>query len=321
MYNQEIKERYLAAVAAKSSQREVMDLQRIFDHTESPESAIQKDIVQMTKDEAVNAVVSMNINETSSVRSALSYLKNYARWCQEARVFENVDAGILSVNVADIDLSSGLSMVLFRDDRALLSALRQVMPFDEGRFEIPGMILSWLGLSRAEIDSLKDEQVDLDARTIRDPSGNIIVHGFSDEIHEALDQYVRCRVRYIVGGRGGKPYPMYKDFTFDRFLKRFYAPDSTKKKKAVSAGDVQSLLNRRNEEYEALGNPPRLTLRNAWRSGCFYRLWQVEKTGVDVCAPKNKEILESITRKLKARRDVVNTYQAYKKGFRLSVDT
>ena len=321
MYNQEIKERFLndrdSAVPKKSASRII----GIFKDLADLEEKLGKDLVSFTPDEVDAAVSHLLIVETGTLRNILALLRKYAVWCSRTRVLPVADNGFLILTESDIDLAPNQRRMLFKDERVLLSALRQVMPFDEGRPEIPAMLLSWLGLSRTEIDLLKDDWVDLDARTIQGPSGNIIVNGFSDEIHEALNQYVRCKVRYVVGGRGGKPYPLYKDFTFDTFLKQFYSPNSTKTVKALTVNAVQSTLNQKNQKYENLGNPPRLTLTNAWNSGCYYRLWEIEKTGVDICAPSQLERFNAVTREIKARQDAVNTYQVYKRAFHLSVDT
>lgn len=311
MYNEDIKRRFLEEYQhTKLDRRSEWIFEKISD---GYESIHDKDIAELSYEEAKTAVEKMGIEEIATIRTVISVARAYSEWCQENRIFSNIPDGFKKLSAKDIDLSKALKEILFKDDTDLIQSIQEVRNLDDGFVDVVVLALCWVGLTREEISALRDKDVDLKDRIIYGTTGEIIALGFSDTICDALQRYVKCRVS--TRGNGLTTMQVVKDFSVNSFLKKMCPENSKKFGTEYSRVQIASQVNKLAVRYEELGHPRRHTITNVWRSGRFHKLWKIEQTGVDVCDSKNRPVVEQVFRNRKNYYNAVRMYKWYRQAF------
>ena len=275
-----------------------------------------KDIAQMDIQDAIEATQELGIKSTPTVRNTLASTRKYAQWCVYNETFPDCGNGFCDIKTADVEYSSPRVFFLNEDD--LLTSLHQVCEFDEGKSEIPYMILCWLGLSKDSIIDLKSSQVDLEKGIIYAGDGSVLVRGISERLREALSEYASCKS--ATRQFGAVQRTVVKDMGTDRFLRKMISPNPSSKNTGAGLPykiDVlDTLVSRLNVKYaEQHHEKDKITPKNAMDSGRLFRLFMTEcEIGDDVTSARNKKFFDNvmhITEKSR-RKDYVNMYKKYK---------
>ena len=164
MHNHEVKERFLIEYSSGGSN--VKNIRGRFEDISQAEQLMSKDIAEMTKEEAISAINRLEFLEMGTAEGFLAVTKMYTRWCQKNEIFENIAGGFLQVSLNDIDPSVSMSKMFFRDEHDFLYSMRKVREFDELQNDVVALIFAWLGLSLDEALSIRENDIDFDARKI-----------------------------------------------------------------------------------------------------------------------------------------------------------
>ena len=312
MYNENIKRRFLDENKdyISKNRTKVWVFDALCSNYELPH---KKDIAEMTRGEALEALETLEVDEISYMRTTISFLRKYVDWCKKEHVFTNIPGGFSLITVDDIDFGKVLGKILFKDDIDLIESIKEVRTLDDGYSDVAILALSWIGLTREEISALRDNDVDLEDRIIYGKSGEIIAMGFSDLICDVLQRYVKCRVSSR--GNGLTEMEVIKDLSVNSFLKKMCPRGSKKFGTEYSNVQIASQVNKLAVKYEELGHPRRHTITNVWRSGCFHKLWEIEQTGVDVSARENRPVVEQVFRNKKNYDNALRMHGWYKQAF------
>ena len=287
----------------------------VFNKIASYEEECRLDIAQMDQGHCVAAVHAMGIAESATVKSAISMLRQYSKWCKKNKVFVNVSDGIFEVSPEDIRLIEPLEQSLFKDDIDLVESIKKVLPIDAGYIEYPVFCLNWIGLNNVEIIALRDNDVDLDDRIIYGQDGSILTSGFSDTVCDTLKRYCACK--YSVRTKGSGTVQAVKDTSVGSFLKRMVLVGIEEFGKEYSLAAVNNQCSRMAKKYQALGYPRRHTYQNVWRSGRYHELYRIEQSGVAVCDHTNQSLVEDVFRQKKGYYNAIKMYKVYKEAFNL----
>jgi len=313
MFNQEIKEKFL--VESTLSAQDKNSARGLFNISEPFETSVQKDIVQMNSLEASHIVTAMKIRELSHVYLANTVFRAYMEWCRTNSVFKNINSGFLEVCTANVDITKQIVEDLFPTDAAVFRELRKVCDFNDGYTEPAMFALAWLGLTPDESHGLLDSEIDLEHRVIYDHQGGILIPRYNDTISEVLTDYAACNVGFREHRLGART--VVKDRSVDNFLKRFGSRTSTSFGQPITKRSFGASASRLNKKYQELGNPPRFTYENVWKSGRYNAMYELESSGVDVLAPENQDLIIELFRNQKYYRGIVWFYPSYKKAFNL----
>lgn len=311
MYNEEIKQRFFKEnpeLTVKKSSRGWL-----FDALAKSESECGKDIAQMNLEETKRAISSIGIEEISSMRGYISFLRRYVKWCEDCHALSEISDGVMKVTIDDIDFTESLRRVLFKDENDLVNSIRLVRSLDEGHVDVPVLILGWIGLTRKEIAALRDRDVDLSDRVIYATDGSVLAAGLSDLVVDVLRRYRDCKKSERENGL--RTIEVFKDLSVDSFLKRMAPRGSKRLGTEYSKLQIDAQLSKLAVRYEDLGYPRRHTFTNVWRSGRFRKLWEIEQSGVDVISRENRPVVESVMRDRKNYYNAVKMYECYKKAF------
>lgn len=312
MYNSEVKERFFNEYASKGTNTAYTEAR--FEIIGNFEHLLSKDIAEMSKSEAISAINQIEFLEMGSAEAFLSHVKSYVKWCQDNKVFNSCIAGALQVSLNDLDPSTQMARVFFRDEQDFLYAIRKVREFNELQNDVIALIFGWLGLSVDEALDIRDEDIDFETRKIYDRSGVVLVPWISDEFADILQQYQRANS--AIRQNGTTTYEVIKDLSYDGFIKRICSANSDKIGTKLPARQVVSAIDRLNRQYIELGYAPRFSMRNAQRCGGLHRLWLMEQSGFDVDDKHNASTVEEVYGSSKYRK-ILWQYKHYKRAFNL----
>lgn len=310
MYNEDIKRRFIEGIESPELAKK---LRERLDKLSDLENKYGKDISEMTLEESINVANSIEFYEATTLEVWVSSVRKYVEWCKDNNTI-GYCGGFLQLSVKDIDPSIFMSKLFFRDEQDLLRSILKVREFNDGYPEVISMVLAWAGLTFSQILDLKDDGIDLESRTIKDTSGEILATGLSDWVCENIHQYIRTDS----GSRsnGTTTYEVIKDKTYDYFVKRFCTTNAKNYGERLTYSQLSSAIFKMGNQYESLGYPPRFTVINVKRSGALYRVWLLEQGGVDIEDKKNRELVERAYGEKKYLK-IAWQYKYYKKAFNL----
>lgn len=310
MYNAEIKERFLSEISETTAN----SCRSMYDNTCGFEESFGKDLSCMSKGEFLSMLNNMEFYELMTLDGFLTAQRRYAKWCVSQGFVSPEQSGILKISTDDVDPSGAMSKMFFRDEQDFLYSMRKVADFEDLQNGVIALCLGWLGLTAREAVALRDGGVDLVSRTISDPSGTVIVNGFSDNIARIFELYRATKT--ATRQNGATPYPVIKDLSHDGFIRRVCSPNSARMGDPVSERQIITYVRKINMKYIDLGYSPRFSMENAQRCGGLYRLLQLENDGVEVLNKKNAGIVEQVYGH-GVYRKIAWQYKFYKKAFNL----
>lgn len=313
MYNEEIKNRFIEEHYPSSRKGP----RSAFNRLERFESSIGKDAAEMTRAEAIVALSEIPFSNKSSIASFKSILKKYVVWCRDNAIFVEIPGGIEGLEPTQRDIRETVNELYFRDEADFLHSLKKVcqMYFVDGKISPLIAVLTWLGLKKSEIIAIEDSDVDLHKRIIHNQFGDVVAEGYSDEIAEILYLYDRCNVAERSNKNG--PYLVYKDRSRSIFVKKYQAVNSESVGETISEKNVTQAFQDLNTVYLSLGYGRRFTHSNVHLSGCLYRLYKLEESGLDVFDESNADVVCSVFRNSINYKNILWRYNAYKNAFNI----
>lgn len=312
LYNEEVKRKFLEEEAKNKVDR--VHFSSVLNAFCRFEQLDQVDIAEMCKPTIIRCLEDLGLDEIATVRAYITVGNRYVKWCRTSGCFVGASNGFDGLSVDDIDISSAIRQSFFKNEVDLINSIQAVHDLDSGYADAPVLALAWLGLTMKEVLALRDSDIDLEGRIIHLPDGNSI-NGFSDIIHDVLYRYSTCRVSSR--DKGNITQEVVKDLSIDSFIKRMIPRGSKFFGRPVSHTQVRGQLDLMITKFRQSGSTRLPTFSNVWRSGRFYKLYQVEQSGVDVFDFRNRPIIEEVFRHKKNYHDTIKMYRWYKKAFSL----
>lgn len=310
MYNQEIKEKFIKETTVNWVS--VSSLEATFKNIGVIENKKQMDFAQMQYADAVEALCNAGSMTYLSCMTLLTSARRYIKWCSKNDVFDNVSQAIKEISVDDIDISHIMAGLIFKDEDSFVHATRSMRPFDEGYYEVAVFALIWLGLDLQQIIDLKISDVDFENRVVF-INGRVFAT-MSDATYNIL--YTYNRTKSASRDSKYKPRTVYRDDSFDKFIRKFAAPTQLGVK-PLEKPQVRTAINEINNEYKEKGNEPQFTPSNISISGGLRRVFELEESGVDVFQVRNKELVINAYRAEAKLYEILWMYRNYKRAISL----
>lgn len=306
MYNPEIKERFLTEYEGNRK----IGARSNFEAIGIYEELCGKDLAEMQIYEAVEALKYIHIKTYGTAFGILSFVRSYVKWCAANSVFHNLNTGLSSLTVDDIDISDELKEMLFTSENELISAMRSVRLFDDGYYDIVVALFLWLGIPQKQITSIKINDVNL--------TDNIITFGdltipFSDSVKDVLSIYAKTKTGTRIKADGVRT--VYRDDSFDTFVRKFCPIKQLGRK--LTDSQIDDALYMLNKAYVDYGNSPRFTGGSLMQSGALRRVYELEQRGIDVFSIKNKNAVVQAYRVNAKLYSILWLYKNYKRAFNL----
>lgn len=303
MYNEEIKERYLANNEGH---------RRYLEKLNDCEGNLGIDIAQMSRSQVLDTLQKFGGYDLGTLGTIISSAKSYAKWCYDEGVFPESPYGILGISPADINPQETIRKLIFPTENSLFDEMQKYVPIYEGYIEVISCIFAWIGVP--DPLAIKESDVFIEGRKIV-MDGKVIVDGFSDDVADFLTHYKKLKSATRGSAVGG--YEVVKDRSYDTFIKRFCTIKSTKMGKKLDIRVIQSAIYKLNRDEEGEdGTMLRFNYRNILKSGSLRRLYEAEQAGLDVFDRANAEKVEGFFFKSNYR-SIVWLYKHYKIAFNL----
>lgn len=311
LYNELNKDCFVAEMVSTESLRYLS--RDIFRQTEKFEEEFQKDIAEMTKEQALLVVPEIELTSLASLYNVRSVIRSYLKWCEKNEVFDDLSNGFLEALSTDEDLSKQALWV--KDASDLYESMRKVREFDNGFPEPIILSLAWIGLDKDTAYNLESAQVSIDEQMIYDTQGNVLVHWEDKEITDVLRQYSECKIAERENRMGS--FQVMKDPLSKRFIKKYCSIKSEKFGDDYTDLQLNTALHKFSNKYVDLGFPNRLKYATVWESGRLHELWLLEQAGLNVDDKENQEKISDVFRNAKSIRGILWAYKSYKKTFNL----
>lgn len=304
MYNQEVKERYLSETSLKYT----TGIKNLFVASRSLEEGLDKDIAKFTAEEFSQFVTSWGFVEPESVRSRISDIAVYADWyCKE---FGISDHHIREYTVDMFPYAKYFSPTVTKTPEELVQKILAVRELDSADTAMGLLCLAWFGIELADTLKLKKEQVDTKNGKIYDGSGDIQTIKMPECIRKVLAIYAKTNHAQ----RAKKdPFDVHAD-DLGYFIKRMATVNSKQRGKPITPKQAMAWILELKKDYnDATGeNNQSLTYGNVQRSGGFYRLHELAKSGVDVRNVKNADkVRMCLGQSKRNHKDNMRMYDAY----------
>lgn len=310
MYNEDIKGRFLTEFTAGGKKEETF--RSAMDAISLHESVLQIDLAEMELPDVVTAIGNVRIGTYGSAANVCSMVRAYVDWCVKNNVFSKVNTKLLELSVDEIDASKNIKRLLFKNESDFVRALRETRPFDDGYYDVVVMIFAWIGIELDRAMNVKIGDVNFEQQVVILDDGARSVR-FSDELHDILLTYSKTKTGTRLGKNGQRV--VYRDDSFDRFIRKFCP--SAQLGKGLTKLQVISLVHDMNQIYVDLGREPKFTVGNVLTSGALYRVWCLEKSGVDIFSPKNKSLVKDSYGLNSKACEILWLYKNYKRAFSL----
>lgn len=311
MYNQEIKEVFLDQISSGGRNRRTsasyLDAIGIY------EREINRDFAEMSLEDAIKAIKNIKIGTYDSANAVQSFVRKYVKWCEENRVFNHINTELKKISAKDdIDASEYLRKMWFLDESDLINKMRMVRTFNDGYYEVVVLLFAWLGVRQDEILSIKPQDVDLvNRRLFLRSSGTII--SFSENIAAVISEYQKTQTS--TRQYNGEPTVVYRDF-YGPFISKF-CKNAELGNDELTDSQVGSAISEMNQDFVSLGYLGCFKYTNVANCGIARRIYELEQTGVDVLASKNKDAVFVAARYDIDRYRIKWLYNNYKRAFNL----
>lgn len=281
MFNRELKEAYIATRKGGM----VKQYTWIFKRSQPIEEELGKDVALFSADEYAQFVEQFGNSEPDVLRSRQGMVAVYADWFCEQQGIPGHE--IRKYDTDTFPYAKHLAPLIVKSPEELINKILQVYDIDSGQPAIAGMCLAWLGISLGEAVQLRKEQVDTRYGKIYDATGNIVVQQMPDIIRETLDAYGKT---YRATRTQNQTFTVYAE-DMGYFIKRMRTQNSQKPKTAISTTQMSGWITEFRDLYVSRfgHDAPELSFTNVQRSGNFYRLHAMAKSGVDVRDIKNAD--------------------------------
>ena len=290
MFNQKIKEKYLATLTQSSFKHTVS----LFEQSWRYEEKFSKDVALFSVEELEAMFSDGGFMEPETLRTKKGFCAVYADWyC--------VQLGLAGHAVREYDIFSFPYKDFFKNTlvlsaEELVSLVYSIYSPESAQPVIPALCMAWLGVDCA--DALLLERADVK-----------LLNDVPPAILDALNIYDNTDTAEREQGQAFKVYAA----SDGQFIKKMVSSNSKKDGKPFSTRQMSALIRDFNALLDAKGISKTLSYTNVQRSGNFYRLHQLAKSGVDVYDIRNKDLVRSVLGKSKRNhKDNMILYTAYK---------
>lgn len=253
------------------------------------ELAFSKDILNFSKDECRDSIVSLGYIWRNPIRMAIWRIQAYVKWAIEQNIVET--STWMSFSADDIPSSLIMRGEIIKSPVELAKILRDIHDVKDGYIMLPAMCLAWYGVSLDEMVALKKKDISFDKMTINTGQREIRID--NDQLANILVEYSNTQ---IIRRKNIHGHIQMVACDSDMFFKRFVIPNTkTCKQKPVEKKTISNDVFVGNNDYMEMGGEKHLSIQNTIVSGRLYRLFQAERDAivfdlksaiVDICEVK-----------------------------------
>lgn len=309
MYNEAEKIKYVEQFSSKDSKNEFV---RVFKAAEPFEQIFQKDLAGFNRDELLNFLNSLEMANPLTIKKYLSRIHQYQK---DVNPYNQYLEHPLSKD--DIDLVPAMRKNFFKSFSDVMIEVQKARPLNAGYPEPAILAFAWMGFESDEIGPIEKKDVNLVQGYVLDQW-----HGQKIKMENSVLEVLRAFDGVTTSYRDTRgTFVVYAEKT-PYFLKRMFREDSKKKPlepKPFTAREITTVISGLKQAAAVNGNTVHINYADVQRSGQFYRLYQAEQNGIDICSVENAGILCRETRIVfKRYYDILAQYKAYKKAFDLT---
>lgn len=314
MYNEEQKLHFLNTIESESSRKAITSM---FNRFEEYEDELRQDIAEWHIDQIYNTIEGMYIFDFGTIKQYLSTLTSYKRYVASIHNSNNRNDLIVlpKLDASNVDITQNIRRVFIKSPSMLKSEIEKTIDPSQGYYVCAAACFAWLGIDTKTMPHIKDSAVDFHNKSIVDEEYNIAIYNIPEEIIDVLRQYWEADEAIRWHHAPCRVYPIYNG----KFLHVMSGANSKKQSAPIKYTSIRNDFAKMAQMAKTSENTPsRLEYPNILRSGGMYRLYQLEKEGIDIFAGKNDELLQTTYSAPGKLFDIRSLYRQYKRAFDLN---
>lgn len=300
MYNEVVKQMYINRT---ENEKSIIALTNLFNRMETNiEIPLGRDLATIGNEKLKISLEEMGYLSYSTIRTEVGLLRDYINW------YDNNVAPVekLDLLARDIDISEGIRRNIFKDEDELKASL-SYLPVAEGYFEVPVLLLSWIGMELNDILNLKNEDLMFKEYGVFINTPKSVIDVKSEYIKNSLFEY--SKVKTSTRKHRGIWIVNMDDLGY--FIKNMVPANSRLCGKRLTPDTIRRKLFILNNMLPS--NLKQVTITNVLLSGKLWRIKQEE----DLIGKITEEIFlkEFKTKYGMIINDMMEVYKYYKKVF------
>lgn len=320
-YNNEVKQRYLDTLCRKDK---INRANKMFSTASERETELKRDLGLWGHDDVVWLLNQLATIDIVTLNKQIVEVYAYQQWhLQTVQAINSdlFDRSVVACNqkkVAkeDIDFTETIKHNLVLDFSEVVTAMKAVIPFDEGIVVPPLLCFAWLNINIEDAVRIPYDGVRWSTRQIFNEQGNLLVDDVPSDIYDILWQYANTSV-----GKSGRKtvYPYHTGYFLRPFLPRGYETPC----EPIKVNTASAAIYRVNQRIKDLSlDCCEVTYANIQKSGQFQMMLDKEPMSLystegrafvnELCGNNQKDFLKSRIY------DVLYIYEQYKKAFNLN---
>jgi integrase len=290
MYNEDQKKEYLSYIGDDDF---AITIQNYFKRIAEMEEYLGKDIADMNVNEAISALLTLNIRSVNYRSHVISCLRGYAEWVISTGRGTQ-DNQLNSIRVEHLSSEKAIRMQMLKDPNQLNEILRKVFPMDYNfprRAERDSLILNllYLGMTPEELQLLKKKDIQVEEMIIKSPLSDT-VYTIDERIISLWEKCSESSVIEKSGARQGKDFFVCKLFDSD-FL--FRSMQGFSNKEMFRIQNFARTVNKIFRDYSKISDEViYISIIGVRRSGLFYRIYLSEQGGLKITPKVISEIID-----------------------------
>ena len=285
LYNESDKREYIEFESKNSDA-----IRRYFQRIHEKEKEYQKDIYDMSREELLDTITSLNIRREESRSHFISLMRGYITW---ARLYEKTknENHINNITPESINSHGIIKIQMLKNPEQLQEILNNRLDFVdyENRSKRDALIV-WLlycGLELEEIQVLAKDSLDYNSKIITTRTGKKITaddkiaglweHCAKMDYLEKKNNRAAAAVRKFDVSEYIKQYLAENNYLFRPVSTNYYSNDF------IPLATLRACIyNIFQDDSSGEKNNPKISPSNIRNSGIFYRLYMLESSGVEI---------------------------------------
>jgi len=275
LYNPERKEEYFKTLSNNTAKINI--IRRFKQIGALMEKSINKDISDMNKAEMLGTIVELGLYDYSSIRQIIAFMRDYIDWCISNKLTDSIINAARTFKSFDVSIERNLSYACVKDDEYLKEKIYSVYEFGNCYKEPIIFFLIWMGIPIKDALLLKNSDVDVFKGVVYYDNQDILIP------KAFLETFKNYQINNDGVRDNGRGETSVSNISSPYFIKKLNKGNMVAVGGSVLYKSMLCSLSFFKKLYfSATGRYTDINISSVTLSGEFYRLYQIEKSGIEI---------------------------------------
>lgn len=299
MYNEEQKLKYLETIESASSRKSIGAM---FNRFEKYEHKLDRDIAGWGPEQIYEMLADLHSFDFGTIKQYISSLSSYRDY---------IGTNTATLCAQDVDLTNAIKCSIIPNPQVLVHEIKKIRDPSQGYYICAAACFTWLGIDINIAPKIDAGSVNFVSKSIVDHYCGVCITDIDQNIIDVLKEY--WGTKEAIRGNG-MAYPLNNG----KFLRLMVGFNSAKIPAPIKVASIHTDFSNMKKEYTKKYNKTcPLGYSELQKGGGLYRLYQLEKMGVDISKSESDASLLSTYSAPGKTFDIRSLYRQYKRAFNL----